>query len=67
MTMPERYLLLPCPACHDPVALQCCVEGSPGYFAVSLVAQACDCDPYDAWDDVWEAAREVVYEEGLVD
>lgn len=26
---------------------------------------ACACDPFHAWEDVWEEAREVMYEGGI--
>ena len=65
MTAPHR-LTLHCPVCHAP-SLACAVEGQAWCLAVRLVEQTCTCDPFEAWEDVWEEAREIVVEQGLVD
>jgi len=62
-----RLLWLACPECHQPGMLGCAVAGTRESLEVTLVEQVCVCDPYDAWDDVWEAARECVIEDGCLD
>jgi hypothetical protein len=63
----NRTLTFQCPECGDPDALECRIKGTPTEFSVSLVAQTCLCDPFHAWEDVWEQARERVFEQGAID
>lgn len=65
--MGERLLWLQCPECHAQDMLGCAVAGTWNDFKVTLVEQVCECDPYGAWEDVWEAARDRVIEEGCLD
>jgi uncharacterized protein YbaR (Trm112 family) len=50
---------LSCPECRQP-SLICHVVREGDSVDVTLVEQTCTCDPFDAWDDVWEEAREMV-------
>lgn len=59
-------LRLHCPECQQP-SLDCHIEGQGAQLTVSLLSQECECDPYGAWEDVWEEARERVYEHGELD
>jgi hypothetical protein len=51
---------LRCPECHDAEALACQVEATGHTVTVSLLSQACLCDPFHDWEDVWEQAREAI-------
>ena len=59
-------LTLHCPECHD-LTLECRVEGTGMTLLVFLESQSCLCDPFHAWEDVWEEAREIVYEREEID
>ena len=59
-------ITLHCPECHQQ-SLHCSVAGPRGALTVTLVTQICECDPYGAWEDVWEEARELVFEAGEID
>lgn len=63
----KRLLWLPCPECYESQMLGCEVAGTREQFEVTLVEQVCLCDPYGAWEDVCEAARDRVCEEYDVD
>lgn len=60
-------LRLTCPECHMPSMLECQAGGSYHQFTLTLITQVCTCDPFHAWEDVWEQAREVIFEEGGID
>lgn len=62
----ERLITLHCPECRE-ASLDCRVEVSQHALEVFLVSQSCECDPFGAWEDVWEQAREIVLEEGAYD
>ena len=62
----ECVVTLHCPECQQE-SLQCHVAGIQRCLTVHLLSQACDCDPYHAWEDVWEEARELVFEQQLFD
>lgn len=62
-----RIVALTCPECREPQMLECRVAGSRDHCTVTLISQGCACDPFHAWEDVWEQAREVVFEQGLYD
>lgn len=64
--MTTRTLTLTCPACGD-ASLSCRVTGTRRFTDITLLAQTCDCDPYGGWEDVWEEAREIIYEGGTID
>ncbi len=53
----NRLYSLCCPVCHART-LTCCVFGyrDAQPLTVELVAQDCGCDPWDAWEEVWEQA-----------
>jgi hypothetical protein len=60
-------LRLRCPECHCATALTCQASGTRNQFTVTLISQTCECDPFGAWEDVWEQARELVFEERALD
>jgi hypothetical protein len=63
MATRERTVRLHCPECQQ-LSLECSASGAGRCLTVTLRAQACLCDPFGAWEDVWEEAREVLYEYG---
>jgi hypothetical protein len=65
MTTPH-LLPLHCPECGA-LSLHARVVGQAWCLAVELVSQSCECDPFHAWEDVWEEAREMVLEQERVD
>ena len=58
---------LQCPECRDMTALECQITCVGEGIWVSLLSQTCECDPYHAWEDVWEEARDRVREGDCLD
>jgi hypothetical protein len=63
----SHELRLQCPECGDREALECQVSGRGRDLDVTLLSQTCECDPFGAWEDVWEEARERVFEQREID
>lgn len=57
---------LHCPICGA-LSLTCRIVGQAWCLAVELVSQTCACDVWDAWEDVWEEARDLVREHERID
>ena len=60
-------LRLRCPECGCAKALACQASGTRDQFTLTLLSQTCECDPFGAWEDVWEEARERIFEQGEFD
>jgi hypothetical protein len=62
----DPVVRLQCPECARDT-LECQVSGRGRDLTVTLLAQSCVCDPFHDWEEVWEQARERVYEEQSYD
>jgi hypothetical protein len=60
-------LSLRCPECQAPQALACQAGGTYDHFTLTLISQTCECDPFGAWEELWEQARDIIFEDGSVD
>jgi hypothetical protein len=57
-----RTMTLACPVCHTEDALTCRVVRAGEGLWVSRRTQRCTCDVYAAWEAVWWAVRQRVYQ-----
>jgi hypothetical protein len=63
MDRTQRRLTMTCPQCHTRGSLDLTVSGTWDCFGIDMLTQSCRCDTEPFWEDLWEQAREMAFQD----